>query len=167
MLLESLARRQISQVLIRVDPILTERQIFSSKALQQFLEGNTMLKTLQLWGLQIDAEACATIGRGSHVLDLLLLCVCKLLDAQQFANGVQANMCGPTRLGISHCQVGSNVDFSSFLMPLLGNPSLKELAVMETSISSGNFEVLNAALASNQSLEVLRIVDALHIHQSI
>jgi hypothetical protein len=44
---------------------------------------------------------------------------------------------------------------------------LKELAVMETSISSGNFEVLNAALASNQSLEVLRIVDALHIHQSI
>jgi hypothetical protein len=130
MVLQSISRQQVSELTIRTFGLSTlypERQVFSTEALHRYLVGNDRLKTLSLWGLRIGADACNVIGRNPQNLDMLELRQCKLLGAQQFANGIQSNVCGPIKINFNGCRVEPDVDFVFILVPLLNNRRLKIL----------------------------------------
>jgi hypothetical protein len=165
MLLDSLGRHQVGELEIRSKSDgPAERQIFSSGALHQFLKGNIMLKALTLKGLRLDADACSIIGRIPQSLDSLQLHECDLLNAQQCADGVGANIFGPTQLHIKNCQ--TEYDFSSIAVQLLRNPRLKELLILETFTRCGNLQALKPAFESCKSLENLRILNYTFIREA-
>jgi hypothetical protein len=187
MMLESLSRRQVSSLEIRelrAREYLHQLQPFSSGALRQFLEGNTMLKVVSFNKLLIDSDASDFLGRFSRGLDSIQFREC-YLDFQQFANGVGANMFGPETIVIKFCYnksiLASNAvphgrlsprepgyDFAWFMVSLLGNPSLKVLHLYTNGYvaSIGTLEILKSAFKSNQNLEDLHICDEFKMQDS-
>jgi hypothetical protein len=108
MFLDSFARQQITSLEIHVKyDGRSDRQIFSTGALQRFLAGNIMLKSLTFNNMWIDENACGILGGIPQNLDSLELTECHLRSAQQLANGIGANAFGPARLDIRDCEVES------------------------------------------------------------
>jgi hypothetical protein len=149
----------------------TQRQLFTSGAIRRFLEENDRLKTLTFSYLPFDAGASNAIGRYSRgLVSIRITCrECDTFDAQQFANGIQENLSGPTSiilLGYDHEQDSENseVSLTSIIVPLLRNPRLRVLRIQYLGfIPSGNLEVAKAALQASQSLEALVITGEVSI----
>jgi hypothetical protein len=166
MLLDNVGRSRVTFFKIAVvNDYMGKPQIFSSEALQRFLVGNTMLKALKLGSLRIDADACAAIGQIPHNLDSLELSACPLLNAQQFANGIGANECGPTKLVLKWCRF-EPVDFASVFVPLLHNSKVKVLSIACCTFTKyGYSKKVKAASQRNQGLEELHYISG-HLHNS-
>jgi hypothetical protein len=158
MLLESLGQQGTSLLEIGTSlPYMTsKRQIFSTGGLQRFFKVNSSLKTLKLSRLEINPETCDSIGITPSSLDALTLAHCQLQDAQQFALGFGANVCGPTKLCVLSC-TDVSVDYASFIVPLLGKTRLSSLEIDEHFLRSGDLQAVKAAFKCNRSLSKLRI----------
>jgi hypothetical protein len=132
---------------------------------------STKLKALTFFGIWLDPDACAILGRSSRGLHVLELHKCVLSDVQQYAEAAGTNGFGPRKIIHRGCLSSQNDefshnDFSSLIVPLLCNPRLKILHLYQSFESIGNLENVKAALGSNQSLKQLEIRTNLSIGHS-
>jgi hypothetical protein len=151
MLLDHFGRRQVTTFQLKCihENMDSLPRIFSPGALQRFLERTTMLKNLKLKKLRIHRDTCAFIGHLPRNLDSLKISGCNLLDAQQLFNGIGANLYGPKKLVFKDCEVKSEVDFASFIVPLLNKRNIQALKATETFTSYGNLQTIKEALQRN------------------
>jgi hypothetical protein len=160
MLLETQGRRHIRELKMQSDSSMftTSALPFSSDTLHQFLAGNAQLASLQFDGFKIATDTCQVIGQLLH-LETLKLDSCEL-DIQCLVDYLGENAKGLeviifNRYTTQHEMENAELNFSSFILPLLNNHQTKFLDTRGLSFESGsnNFSITKDAFEACQSLK--------------